>query len=74
MAEGRWLDPASAAAYIGVHPHKLGHLVEQGHIPAPSYQLGPRTPRYDRLALFQALKDAFAFKISAANTRKSRPG
>ena len=47
----RWLDAANAADYISVRPDAMPRLVKQGRIPPPSYQLGPRQPRWDRLAL-----------------------
>ena len=47
----RWLRPSDAAAYIGRHRDELPRLVKAGKIPAPSYHFGPRSPRYDRLAL-----------------------
>lgn len=51
MSDGRWLSPEEAAEYLGVKEHHLPRLVRQGRVPAPSRQLGPRSPRYDRLAL-----------------------
>lgn len=51
MSEKRWLCPEAAAAYLSVRPDALPRLVKQGRIPAPSYHLGRRSPRYDRLAL-----------------------
>lgn len=51
MSGKRWLSPASAADYLDVRADYLPRLVKQGRIPAPDYTLGPRTPRYDRLAL-----------------------
>ena len=50
-AEPRWLDPEATAAYISVRIDALGRLVRQRRIPAPDYTLGPRSPRWDRLAL-----------------------
>ena len=51
MADPRWLDADAAAAYICVRVDRLGRLVADGKIPAPSYHLGPRQPRWDRQAL-----------------------
>ena len=51
MAEPRWLDPDATAAYLSVRPSALARLQKEGRIPAPSYALGPRRPRWDRLAL-----------------------
>jgi hypothetical protein len=47
----RWLKPDQAAAYIGRHRDELPRLVRSGKLPKPSYHFGPRSPRYDRLAL-----------------------
>ena len=47
----RWLDPDAAARYLSVRVDFLGRLVRQKRIPAPSYRLGARSPRWDRLAL-----------------------
>jgi len=60
--EPRWLNPADAAAYIGRHRDELKRLVRAGKIPPPSYHFGPRSPRYDRLAL-----DALFTGTKAAN-------
>lgn len=51
MADARWLDPDGCARHIRVPVGQLRRLVREGRIPAPSYQLGPRQPRWDRLAL-----------------------
>ena len=47
----RWMDRDAAADYISVRVDELPRLVRRGLIPAPSYHLGPRCPRWDRLAL-----------------------
>ncbi|MCX8003355.1 MAG: hypothetical protein N2688_00105 [Burkholderiaceae bacterium] len=47
----RWLGPAEAAAYLSIRPDRLMPLVRAGRIPRPCYALGPRRPRWDRLAL-----------------------
>lgn len=49
--EPRWLDAASTADYINARVADLPRYVKQGRIPEPSYELGPRQPRWDRLAL-----------------------
>jgi hypothetical protein len=49
--EPRWLNPDTAAAYIGVRVERLRPMVKAGKLPPPSYHLGPNQPRYDRLAL-----------------------
>jgi hypothetical protein len=50
----RWLAPDEAARYLSVRPDALPRLVRAGRIPAPSYALGQRSPRWDRLALDSA--------------------
>lgn len=50
-AEPRWLDAEGAAAYISVRVDELARLRRAGKLPPPSCHLGPRKPRYDRLAL-----------------------
>lgn len=49
--EPRWLDQEAAADYISVRPDALPRLVKAGRIPQPVYPIGPRQPRWDRLAL-----------------------
>ncbi len=51
MTEPRWLDREAAAAYICVRVDELARLERHGKLPPASYHLGPRTPRWDRLAL-----------------------
>lgn len=47
----RWLSPSEAAAYLTIRVDALPRYVKSGKIPAPSYALGTRTPKYDREAL-----------------------
>jgi hypothetical protein len=51
MPDTRWLDREACAAYVSVRVDELPRLVKRGLLPAPSYHLGPRCPRWDRLAL-----------------------
>lgn len=51
MTSPRWLDLPAAAAYLSVRPDRIRALVRAGRLPAPSYALGDRAPRWDRLAL-----------------------
>jgi hypothetical protein len=51
MSEPRWLDAEAAAAYISVRVDELPRLRRAGKLPSPSWHLGPRKPRYDRLQL-----------------------
>jgi hypothetical protein len=47
----RWLDRKATANYICAHVDSLRRLVKSGKLPEPSYELGKRSPRWDRLAL-----------------------
>jgi hypothetical protein len=49
--EPRWLTAGAAAEYVCCTRETLRNLVKRGALPAPSYQFGPRSPRYDRLAI-----------------------
>jgi hypothetical protein len=51
MADARWLNSEATARYICVRIDALQRLVRAGRLPAPDYSLGPRSPRWDRLAL-----------------------
>ena len=51
MADARWLDREAAAAYLCVRVDELARLERRGKLPPASYHFGPRTPRWDRLAL-----------------------
>jgi hypothetical protein len=52
----RWMDPEATAKYICVRVDALNRLVKQGRIPRPNYDLGPRSPRWDRQALDAAFE------------------
>lgn len=54
-AEPRWLDRTGVATYLSVRVDALPRLARQGKLPSPSYHLGARSPRWDRLALDSAL-------------------
>jgi hypothetical protein len=45
---------------LGIHPERLRRLVREGILPPPSYALGPRSPRYDLVALDSAMAAAEA--------------
>jgi hypothetical protein len=53
-ASPRWLDPEALARYLSVRTTALPRLVRQHRIPAPTYLLGPRSPRWDRFAIDSA--------------------
>lgn len=58
--EGRcWLKAEDAATYVGVRLDQLRRYVSTGKLPAPSYHLGPKSPRWDRLALDHVLDGTF---------------
>lgn len=48
MPDPRWLDRDALAAYISVRADAIARLLKSGRLPAPSYHLGPRQPRWDR--------------------------
>ena len=85
MPDPRWLNSEETARYLCVRSDALGRLVRTGRIPAPNYQLGPRQPRWDRLALDSAFdggtastgaRDAFrglADEIARQKGRSRRP-
>ena len=47
----RWLDSEQTARYISVRAERLARLVKAGKLPKPNYELGIRSPRWDRFAL-----------------------
>ena len=53
------------AVYISVRVDEVAKLLRAGKLPAPSYHLGPKTPRWDRFAV-----DAL-FEGSAPSSRQS---
>ena len=64
MIIGRWLDADGAAEHLGIRVDQLKKWTQTGKVPAPSYQLGPKRPRWDRDALDAAMQAAFADKAS----------
>ncbi|MGI4793644.1 MAG: hypothetical protein ACRYG8_06060 [Janthinobacterium lividum] len=60
----RWLSPTIAAAYLTTTAGGLRALTKLGKIPPPNYQLGPRRPRWDRLALDAAMRAALVGRYS----------
>lgn len=53
---GRWLSVEEAAAYVTLREGEFLRRVKAEKLPAPSYGLGPRTPRWDREAIDAAMK------------------
>lgn len=47
----RWLTREALGQYVGVRVDYVARLVKAGKLPAPSYHFGPKTPRWDRLAV-----------------------
>jgi hypothetical protein len=47
----RWLSPKMLARYIARDVKGLSALVRAGKLPTPSYHLGRKSPRFDRLAV-----------------------
>jgi hypothetical protein len=60
MADSRWLDRAALAAHICVRVDAVARLQRAGRLPAPSYHLGPRQPRWDRDKVDAALSGGVA--------------
>ena len=50
-ATSRWLSPKALGRYVGRDPKTLRGLVRAGKLPKPTYQLGPKSPRFDRVAV-----------------------
>lgn len=48
MPDGRWLDREAVARHISVRVDEVAKLLRAGKLPAPSYHLGPKSPRWDR--------------------------
>jgi predicted DNA-binding transcriptional regulator AlpA len=47
----RFLPPEDVAERIGVRVDQIPRLLKAGKLPKPSFHLGPRKPRYDRIAI-----------------------
>jgi predicted DNA-binding transcriptional regulator AlpA len=47
----RWLSRRAAAEYLSMEVDHLKRHVKSGKLPAPSFHLGPKSPRWDREAL-----------------------
>jgi hypothetical protein len=55
----RWLNQREAVDYLRTTTRQLQLLQRQGRVPV-SYALGPKSPRYDQLALDQWMKESEA--------------
>ena len=58
--DARWLDRDALAARICVRVDAIARLQKAGRLPAPSYHLGPRQPRWDRDQVDAALSGGVA--------------
>jgi hypothetical protein len=67
----RWLNPTQLAEYIGSRVDHLPRLLRTGKLPRPSYHLGPKSPRYDRLAIDEAFSGSKAKEDMATATRNA---
>lgn len=54
----KWLPPNVAAEMLSVPLSTFNRLVHQGKLPAPSYAMGPKLPRWDAAALDRAMSGA----------------
>jgi predicted DNA-binding transcriptional regulator AlpA len=82
-APARWLDRDALAAYISVRADAVARLQKAGRLPAPSYHLGPRQPRWDRSQVDATLSGGVAstdprtainaLANSIATRRQARP-
>jgi hypothetical protein len=52
----RWLSRRAAAEYLSMEVDHLKRHVKSGKLPAPSFHLGPKSPRWDREALDAAIQ------------------
>jgi hypothetical protein len=60
MADTRWLDRHALAQHISVRVDAIARLQRAGRLPAPSYHLGVRQPRWDRSKVDAALSGGVA--------------
>lgn len=61
----RWLDREACAAYISARVDELPRMMKRGKLPAPSYHLGPKSPRWDRQALDAMFSGGVASPVQA---------
>ena len=55
-----WLDAESAAAHLGLRLAAFLRRVKEGGLPAASYELGPRSPRWSAAGLDAAMSGSAA--------------
>ena len=61
----RWLDRNALAAYVSLRVDQIPRFVRTGQLPQPSYQLGPKSPRW----WSGAIDEAFGMSPSPALSR-----
>ena len=66
MSDARWLDRDALAAYISARVDAIPRILKAGRLPAPSYHLGPRQPRWDRDQVDAAMAGAVASRPKGA--------
>ena len=47
----RWLNRDEVARYLSLRVEAVDRMARDGRLPLPSYSLGPRNPRWDRIAI-----------------------
>ena len=60
MPDPRWLTADDAASYLRISVEGFRRKVREGVIPKPSRALGDASPRWDRLALDEAMAGGVA--------------
>lgn len=66
MSEARWLDRDALAEYVSIRVDEIPRFTRRGKLPAPSYHLGPRSPRWDRQKVDAAFGGAVASRSPEA--------
>ena len=51
MTPDRWLNRDEVARYLSLRVEAVDRMARDGRLPAPSYSLGTRNPRWDRTEL-----------------------
>lgn len=61
-----WLNTAGACAYLSMRPDTFARKVRAGAIPAPSYSVGERMPRWKRSDLDAMMSPSAKSDINAS--------
>ena len=64
---GRWLDRDAAAEALGLTFTEFKRLRVRAGFPEPSYYLGPKSPRWDRLAIQAWMTDLIRLHMAGPN-------